>query len=160
MLFLKTFGMVSAEFRNSQDHPHFWHQLQAWGTPTPPSCLKPIASLGYPETPSCSATCWKNSKYSLKAIILTIYWSKGIQIKISHRKRYMRQSLGNFQVGRFQFLFPSRVTSSANFFLDNNVWQYIQNIANHRHIPEPWYTEFLLGLSYIDMVSCWHMADF
>lgn len=53
-----------------------------------------------------------------KAILftVTVYYSKGIWIKISHRKKHIGQCLGDQQVqANLQLSFPNVVVGSAQF---------------------------------------------
>ena len=74
----------------SQNHSHFWHQLQVQGVSKIPWFLIILQ---------------KNSRNSLKAVILMVmfYYREKEEMKLSQQKNHIGQSLGKYQMQSFHF---------------------------------------------------------
>ena len=120
-----------------QDNVHFWHQLEVQGSPRPPSDL--------------IIPC-KDPPNSLKAVIPSFQFITVKDINSNQPTEAWRIQ-ERPTLGLFSYFLAVDSQTEPNF-LCNHVWQYTQSIADKGNSPEPWCSEFLLGLCHTDMVTC------
>lgn len=90
---LPEFTQGRCNVRNSPlDQPHFWHHLQVWGSPRPPSDL--------------IIHCKDSDLTDALKLMVVVYYSEKVQVPIRHGRDTQGRIKEDSKLGPFSFLFP------------------------------------------------------